>query len=424
MRRATNVRTDDLSSDSHPTTRPTLAGFQLPTTGRFCPPADSTALSKPIPQSVYDLLPLETGGVEARKGFALQDHVAAGFCLDMLGDDGLREVWCESQDDITLLWGTEPTVEFVQVKSNELNQLWTVAKLCERDAKGNGSSRCILEKSLAFDRCKENLRFRLVTARPVATELKVLTIPLGDRAGGEGQQALAALCKLLRPKVTDYKSSNGNDYAFWTCRAFWDVRHEEKSVRLENIDKLCRHLQKKDVFLASEHLDELYSKCLRKVWDASCANGHTSPSQKRIMRCDFEQWLYDSATQLGYPSDDANGRLVEKMKAAAFPDDTIMNAVEQKRYYRHELLSPRYMQHKDRPMVEAEVRGLLQRLKSRLDNGELPDNGLNFHSLCLQELEQLRSKLSLHPAPPESFLQGCMYSITARCIHRFKRITA
>ncbi|MEE9911328.1 MAG: DUF4297 domain-containing protein [Deltaproteobacteria bacterium] len=142
-----------------------------------------------VAQSIYDLSPSELGGFEARKGFAFQDHVAAGFCLDMLDDVTLIEVWCETLDDITLIFymidGT--CVEFVQVKGTEFNQMWTVARVCHRETKGNGISKCILERSLAQDRCLERCRFRMVTARPVKDELKVLTLPYNapDRIKGD-----------------------------------------------------------------------------------------------------------------------------------------------------------------------------------------------------------------------------------------------
>ena len=106
----------------------------------------------PRRESIHDLPPLETGGVEARQGFGLQDHVAAGFCLEMIGVSRLVQVWCETQDDITLILDGEggQEVEFVQVKGHDLDQLWSVAKLCERERKNKGStasSRSILEKS-------------------------------------------------------------------------------------------------------------------------------------------------------------------------------------------------------------------------------------------------------------------------------------
>src|SRR6266576_981294 len=96
------------------------------------------ALPQPQQPSIRDLPPLETGGSEARRGFDLQDHVAARHCIQMLTNPALKEVWCENQDDITLIWqdGAEERIEFIQVKNNQLDGLWSVAKLCSRDVSG------------------------------------------------------------------------------------------------------------------------------------------------------------------------------------------------------------------------------------------------------------------------------------------------
>ena len=71
--------------------------------------------------SIFDLEPLEHGGEDARQGFGLQDHVAAGLCLEMLRNPSIREIWCETHDDITILSEIDSTkaisVEFVQVKT-------------------------------------------------------------------------------------------------------------------------------------------------------------------------------------------------------------------------------------------------------------------------------------------------------------------
>lgn len=96
-------------------------------------------------KSYRDLDPLEEGGPTARQGFNYQDHVAASKCLDMLLNaekNRLCEVWCEAEDDIVLVWQIqgEEWFEFVQVKSNEFDQLWSVAKLCEKDGKKTGAS--------------------------------------------------------------------------------------------------------------------------------------------------------------------------------------------------------------------------------------------------------------------------------------------
>jgi hypothetical protein len=94
-----------------------------------------------VAESIHELAPLETGGVEARQGLGFQDHIAAGFCIEMLQDDALTEVWCESQDDVTLIWMKVDgqMVEFVQVKRNEPDRLWSIAMLCKRERKARNT---------------------------------------------------------------------------------------------------------------------------------------------------------------------------------------------------------------------------------------------------------------------------------------------
>ena len=59
--------------------------------------------STPLP-SIFDLKPLEHGGEDARQGFGFQDHVAAGLCIDMMLDGSIKEIWCETHDDITVIF--------------------------------------------------------------------------------------------------------------------------------------------------------------------------------------------------------------------------------------------------------------------------------------------------------------------------------
>jgi len=176
--------------------------------------------------SIHDLSPLESGGVEARQGFGLQDHVAAGFCLDMIGESRLVQVWCETQDDITLILDGQGghEVEFVQVKGHDLDQLWSVAKLYERERKNTASKvagRSILEKSLSNDRCVEPCSFRIVTCRPVQSELSVLTHPLGSsyRSTSEAAEAMRRLIEQLQVKLGQIESENGNGIDFWSLLA-------------------------------------------------------------------------------------------------------------------------------------------------------------------------------------------------------------
>ena len=117
--------------------------------------SNSTDSADPPPKPSYrDLPPLETGGVVARGGFCFQDHIAAGYCLQMLETPSLLEVWCEAQDDVTLVWvkNDKEEFEFVQVKDLQFGSFWSIAKLCERKNNKEDIGTSIIERSLAYDR--------------------------------------------------------------------------------------------------------------------------------------------------------------------------------------------------------------------------------------------------------------------------------
>jgi hypothetical protein len=377
-------------------------------------------------KSIYELPPLNTGAIEARDGFAFQDHVALGFCLEMVENESLFEVWCETLDDITLIWKSAENiqVEFIQVKGSEMDQLWSVALLCGKDNKGSSSSLSIMEKSLVQDRCTEPCRFRLVTARPVMDEIEILTQAFDSLARKDGEAKFDAIHQLMAPKVGTFRSANGNDHIFWTRNTYWDVRHAEDAIRNSNLLKLGKILSSNGISLAPDQADEIYAKLLKKVWDVSRVDPRVFPEEKRIKRIEFQSSLLRMANEAGLPTAGATEKLEAKMKLALLSADMIGGAVEQTRYYRGEQLRPKYLNLDSQRLVQAEVMALLQNLKSRLDNGELPDDGKEFHGLCLKELQTLREQLPVAPLPPLAFLQGCMYSIAGRCLHRFRRVTA
>ena len=162
----------------------------------------------PLPNSYHDLPPLERGGVEARKGFEFQDHIAAGMLIEMLADDELLEVWCETHDDITLVWdgASAQEFEFVQVKALTLGQLWSVAKLTERKRKNKCSVKgtSILERLLANDRGAEPSQFRIVTTLPPNEGLSFLQL---RNDSPDRESALADLADLVAigPAINFYR---------------------------------------------------------------------------------------------------------------------------------------------------------------------------------------------------------------------------
>ncbi len=75
----------------------------------------------------------------------------------------------------------------------------------------------------------------------------------------------------------------------------------------------------------------------------------------------------------------------------------------------------------ERKLVEGEIRARLQQLRARLDARDLADNGPQFHLDCLATLDIIRSDVPVAPKPPSQLMQGFMYTLTDRCLHRFRR---
>lgn len=384
--------------------------------------------ARPRP-SVHDLSPLECGGVDARIGFALQDHVAVGFCLEMLATPSLRQVWCENQDDITLIWQNDNAelVEFVQVKSNEPDQLWSVAMLCRREktaTKVSGAGTSIVERSLANDRCNEPCRFRIVTARPVNGDLKILTLPLDSPHRKPSAAAIRSLETKLARLLGTCCSPNNNTFNMWLSVTVWDVRHCEENVHKDNLIKLQKLLESDGTWLFSDQVAELAAQLLVRVETAAKARWETSASEKKIERNELMAWLRRAAGTLEHPGFPESGKTLRaKMEHASIPADAINAAIELRRHYRQALLTPKYVGSDDRRRIESSVSATLQRLRAQLDAGQLKDSGVTFHSLCLDELANLPASLILDGSSDLAFIYGCMYNMADRCAHRFRRAT-
>jgi hypothetical protein len=381
--------------------------------------------------SYRDLDPLEEGGPVARRGFAYQDHVAAGKCLDMLLDGGPSEVWCEAEDDIVLVWVLqgEEWFEFVQVKSNELDQLWSVAKLCEQEpAKdGKGPGACIVQKSLAHDRGDGKCRFRFVTCREPHSDLAALKLALDDAARTRPDSGLTEVIAAVGRRIPGFKSPNGNGVEFWVRMMVWEYKASVTDIENENLVKLDRILHKENSFLAPDQKKELYAKVLQKVFDASLASGKTQKDRKRIRAADLRTWFVQQAAEMMKPASAGRSDLLEgKLNDAGYkPDaDEIETAKEQRREYRRAVLQPQFLDVGDRAVIESEVQARLCRLKAQLDAGEFQDDGVQFHSRCLKELEAMRDTLATTKKPLVGLLYGLMYDIMNRCQHRLVRASA
>lgn len=157
-----------------------------------------------------------------------------------------------------------------------------------------------------------------------------------------------------------------------------------------------------------------------RVQDAGKARWEIDPAAKKLKRDDFLSWAKDLMAKAQHPGVAGKGeQLREKMEGAGIPANSIEIAQEQRRTYRSRTLSPSYMDLSKRQEIEMDTQAHLHQLVSQLDAGHLKDTGIEFHSRCLNCLNEVRKdkdEVSL------SFLQGYMYYLADRCLHRFTKV--
>lgn len=383
--------------------------------------------------SIFDLEPLEKGGEVARHGFLYQDHVGAGFCLDMIELNSLLQVWFETHDDIMLIWqesGDAIKVEFVQVKHENRSSRWSIAALTEREKKKvtqNGRlvseavvGSSILEKSLNNSGCKEDTCFRIVTSVDVDDDLKLLKLNRED--SNRDIQKIIALIDAIKSKLGDISSSDGTTLAQWTERCLWDKRPEstagiggENRFRLEVVAKTYRYR------LYPDHRDELYQRLLAMVSQAAAAKYSEAPDNKRILQIQIRSWITSTLRELNESGPTAK-TLQKTMEAAGLSQDVIQTAEDLRVGYLGKRLDHDYVRNNAFRDAENEVTSLLQYEVARLDSGELPDNGIQFHRRCLDRLKVLSERADFATnSITFAFLQGYMYERTSRGVHRFIR---
>jgi hypothetical protein len=385
--------------------------------------ATAKSSSRTVLPSVFDTHPHDLGGVYARQGFAYQDDVAAGFYLQMLKSSNLLEVSCETYDDILLVWQdtNDKVLEFVQVKAEHLDQLWTIAKLCERtktpkNPHGIGSS--ILEKSLSRDQYNEVSRFRIVTCRQIDPQLIVLTREVYHEHRAVSYAPFKELAEEVGKRLPETKSKKGNKSLFWLSNAYWDVVAEGDIIRL-NKQTLTEALYGFSLPYDPDTVQVIYDN-LRALAKETAEFGIEKWKKKRISRDQLlaliRGWLDP------YPDKGKTERLEQKFGDAGLDSVCFNAAKNQQRFYLQKKRSAGYYKTEQAEEIEQQVLDKLHTLRSSLDSGKIKINGAQFHDLCLTEVRglQLSDESANNPLIP-SYLAGCMYEITARCRHRFTR---
>jgi hypothetical protein len=376
------------------------------------------------PSSIHALALSTVGGTPARTGFNLQDQVAATYCIQMLSTPSLAEVWCEAHDDIILLHSTSigEEVEFVQVKDEDPDQLWSLARLCQGDsAAKTKAGTSILERSLAQHRCSEPCKFRIVTSRDIKSDLSPLTHPLDSPERAACKAAIEALVSEAEKKINGFLSPNGAGCGFWFQRACWEVVYTVEAVEDHNLITLARALEQLGIFLLADQIAELYKKVVRLTFDAALSK---TSEGKKLKRAIVLQFIGKHGQALVHPAPVSGTRVAEKMQAASLTAEAIDAANRTRHLYRQAVLTDKYSAPKEYNRVEGEVVARLSSLLNKLDSGDLADTGPQFHTRCHNKLEELLETNSTAKQLGLAFLQGCMYNITDRCSHRFLRVSA
>lgn len=369
--------------------------------------------------SIHDHIRSEEGGPTARQGFAFQDRVAAMCCLEMLEDEVVLEVWCETYDDIVILRRTTEgeTVEFIQVKGEQPDQLWSVAKLCARDGGRCGTS--LFEKSLARDRFKEPAVFRLVTSRDVNSKLQPLKLPREHTDRSSCNSWFREVVDAIQEALPDAEYSNGKDCSFWLARMLWGA-YSNNELDCDNTVRVHRILERLGFSPSSDLCDEAYHGLLALVKNA--AEQPWSEREKRKIRKEpLKARLRGFAEP--YPDAKSSERLILKMEGANLDQTYIENAQTMARRFRQRFRESQYIGSLDRGTVESAITKCLHNLRVKLDSGELKETGIQFYSRCVEAVDSLaNSSIFGNPDLGADFFAGCMYEITARCGHRFTKI--
>lgn len=387
------------------------AGAQTPPS---VPPWPSIDIAKPE----------EEGGPIARTGFSYQDEVAVGFLIEMLENPTILKVHCETHDDVVVVRQKEDiglrVAEYIQVKASEDDKLWSVADLCQRKKGKDGTS--IFETSLGRDKHDESSTFRIVTLRPVAQPLKLLTHDFSAPSRTLGSSGFNALCADLETRFPSVSSPKGNGPKFWLSNCVWDERHSYEAVSKDNLLRLIRLSTKEGSPLLVEFAEVLLLEMRVLVKTAGDAKWDSDRDRKIVLRetlCDW--WQQRKSELINGATVSSGGKLAKKMDDAGLPNELIGLAQAMRRGYAAETRASKYMEPEETEQLQLRVQSEVVSLQARLFAGQLELDGPGFHLLCLDRMDALSAEGAMQNGDRSAFLKGCMYDIADRCLLRFAR---
>lgn len=338
----------------------------------------------------------------------------------MLSNENLIEVACETHDDILLirkLDGVE-VAEYVQVKAEHLPQLWSVARLCERNKTAtnqNGAGTSILEKSLGRDAHHEPSWFSIVTCRQIDSDLEVLSRERPHEDRKLSHELFKSLVDKVNRKIGNFASKKGNGTPYWLVNACWQVISDSEIIDL-NEQRLARVLHSLGEPPDPDAVRSVYEN-LRTLAKFTAELPLMRRKEKYVSRSQLIAKIKNWNEP--YPGLGQVERLEQKMKAAGLDVTCVEVAKEQRRFYLQKKRSGGYLSTDKAEDIDQHILDTLHKLRSSLDSGQLVENGVQFHDRCLKEIAAVNSAAVGGDPVPRSYLSGCMYEIAARCRHRY-----
>lgn len=241
----------------------------------------------------------DAGGISARRGFRIQDHVAARLALEMLHDPTILRLECETGDDIVLRRSEAGTtiIEYIQVKTTQDDRKWSIKELTAREKGKEGSSIC--EKSLLCDKHHEFAWFRFVSTRDVVKSLQPF---LTARSKRKDCRSINDLISNFSGKFKSVKSSSGRTLTDWATNLLWEVEGDEDALISRNINALLKLSGGVGVNPSYGTIEEVYHRLVDKV--RTMADKPSAMADEKIwdrQKC-LEWWKsqVDSMRSLGY----------------------------------------------------------------------------------------------------------------------------
>jgi len=230
----------------------------------------------------------DAGGVAGRTGFRYQDHVGAGYVIDMLRDSALSQVEFETADDLTLRWIIEgqQTNEYVQVKTTEGDNKWSIKEIATRDNGREWTS--LMEKSLSRDVNLGAALFRFVSRRDVGVALRPFLVHRDKRR--IAQAKLDAAVKSIGGKFKTLKSQCGRTTTDWAKGLLWEVAGSQDAIQNKNVNRILQLAETSGEIPSYSSAGDIYTSLMRKVQDAGDASRVSDPDAKAISRDDALAW--------------------------------------------------------------------------------------------------------------------------------------